>query len=94
MVAGKLSAYCHECHAAYTRAWRATHSLDPIQRFKMNSRSYANVYQRRGKIVPQPCEVCGSLDTQKHHDDYGKPLAVRWFCEQHHRQWHRHNVAI
>ncbi|HXJ61834.1 MAG TPA: hypothetical protein VNU68_34775 [Verrucomicrobiae bacterium] len=60
----------------------------------MNCRSYANVYQRRGKIVPQVCEVCGSPDTQKHHDDYSKPLVVRWFCQQHYRAWHAQNVAV
>jgi hypothetical protein len=54
---------------------------------------------RRGKIVPQPCEICGSFkqmkdgrrDVQAHHDDYSKPLEVRWLCQIHHHEWHRAN---
>jgi hypothetical protein len=53
-------------------------------RLRINCRAYANVYQRRGILVPQPCEVCGKVNVQKHHDDYTKPLEVRWFCRAHH----------
>jgi hypothetical protein len=41
-----------------------------------------------GRLKPQPCEMCGSFPVQGHHDDYGKPLAVRWLCPSHHRQHH------
>lgn len=48
-------------------------------------RSYAGVYLRRGKLKRQPCEVCGTRkQIEMHHDDYSKPLAVRWFCRTHH----------
>lgn len=57
---------------------------------KDNARSYANVYQRRGKLKPQPCEIPGCLiPAQKHHDDYSKPLEVRWLCRNHHLEHHR-----
>jgi len=53
----------------------------------------------RGVLVPQPCEVCGSnslmadgrRDVQAHHDDYEKPLEVRWLCQRHHHDWHKMN---
>lgn len=83
------SRYCAACHAAYMREWRTTHPLNPEQRRKMNSRCYANVYQRRGKLVPQPCEVCGSPDSQKHHEDYARPLEVNWLCRTCHLAHHR-----
>lgn len=54
----------------------------------MIARSYLNVYVRRGKIKRGPCEVCGAEKAHAHHDDYGKPLAVRWLCPFHHRQHH------
>lgn len=43
-------------------------------------------------LEKQPCEVCGSsVKPEAHHDDYSKPLDVRWLCFDHHRQWHTEN---
>lgn len=39
---------------------------------------------RAGKITRLPCEVCGSPKTDGHHEDYSKPLSVRWLCRKHH----------
>jgi len=81
--------WCVDCHNANMRHWRKTHKLQGDARFKMRSRSYANVYQRRGKLIPQPCEVFGcSEEAQKHHEDYSKPLAVQWLCRKHHMELH------
>lgn len=45
---------------------------------------------RRGDLVRQPCETCGSVDhVVAHHDDYDQPLAIRWLCEDHHKEWHK-----
>lgn len=77
------------CHAAYQRINRLKHSeLNPIQKKKANCRSYANVYERRGKLVPQPCEYCGDTKVQKHHEDYDKPLDVKWLCKPCHLNLH------
>ena len=46
---------------------------------------------RSGAIVKHPCEYCGSIDVHAHHDDYHYPLAVRWLCPKHHKQWHEEN---
>lgn len=43
---------------------------------------------RRGDLVPEPCERCGARPTQGHHDDYSKPLAVRWLCRPCHDAHH------
>jgi hypothetical protein len=43
---------------------------------------------RRGLIEPQPCEVCGAA-AEGHHDDYDRPMVVRWFCRRHHKAEHR-----
>ena len=46
--------------------------------------------KRQGVIVPMPCEVCGQNEkTEGHHEDYSKPLEVKWLCRKHHRQRHR-----
>lgn len=44
---------------------------------------------RDGRLVRQPCEVCGAEKTDAHHDDYSQPLAVRWLCRKHHGERHR-----
>lgn len=41
---------------------------------------------RSGKLIRQPCGVCGEPKSEKHHDDYSKPLEVRWLCRTHHRR--------
>jgi hypothetical protein len=43
---------------------------------------------RDGVLVRKPCEVCRKKKTEAHHDDYGKPLEVRWLCRAHHMQIH------
>lgn len=47
-----------------------------------------------GKIEPQPCEICGESRAYAHHDDYSKPLEVRWLCKRHHVEWHKNNKPI
>lgn len=43
---------------------------------------------RDGRLEKQPCEVCGEAQVHAHHDDYAKPLEVRWLCSKHHNEWH------
>jgi hypothetical protein len=43
-------------------------------------------------IKPKTCQACGhrkpSREIHGHHEDYSKPLHVRWICEQCHRNEH------
>ena len=36
----------------------------------------------------RPCEVCGIPTNEKHHDDYLKPLNVRFLCRRDHMRLH------
>lgn len=40
---------------------------------------------RKGSLIKQPCEICGIKKVEAHHDDYSKPLKVKWLCNKHHR---------
>jgi len=35
-------------------------------------------------MVKQPCQVCGGLEVEAHHTDYGNPLDVIWLCRGKH----------
>ncbi|TPJ85552.1 hypothetical protein FJ434_16505 [Mesorhizobium sp. B2-5-13] len=43
----------------------------------------------RGLIQKEPCEVCGASEVDGHHEDYGKPMEVRWLCRLHHKGEHK-----
>lgn len=43
---------------------------------------------RSGSLVRKPCEVCGTDKVDAHHEDYDRPLDVRWLCRKHHKQAH------
>ena len=42
-----------------------------------------------GLVERQPCEVCGEVQTDGHHEDYDRPADVRWLCRLHHMAAHR-----
>lgn len=49
----------------------------------------AKIALHSGKLVRQNC-FCGKPGVM-HHDDYSKPLEVKWFCPSHHRL---HHIAL
>lgn len=64
---------------------------------KTKLRSYAKVGYaiRKGTLIKRPCEVCGSTSrVEAHHDDYNRPLEVRWLCKKCHEKWHIRNNPI
>lgn len=66
--------------------------------------AHRKVYKavRLGILKPLHCEVCGKFPMKKngvrnvhaHHDDYNKPLEIRWLCSKHHLEWHLNNVPV
>lgn len=57
------------------------------EKFIANSRtSYA---VKTGKLIKRHCEICGSFfKINAHHEDYSKPLNVKWLCWDHHMEIH------
>ena len=65
-----------------TRAWRAQDK----RRTKAHNAVAREI--KKGTLLRQPCEVCANPKSVAHHDDYDKPLDVRWLCYACHRQHH------
>lgn len=58
---------------------------DPV---KVKARAKARYAVRAGKLLKKPCEICGDLKVQAHHEDYSKPLEVVWLCNTCHKSKH------
>lgn len=93
--------YCRECWSSMQRgryAGRSTearaaeidrkvlaHRREPL---KHRARLYVSLALYFGDLRRGPCEVCGVKTVQGHHNDYHRPLAVRWLCKRHHDALH------
>jgi hypothetical protein len=68
-------------------------ALSPEEKLiRQAARDYLNRLIRRGVVKRKDCEVCGSdKNVEAHHDDYEKPMDVRWLCRIHHDEHHKNN---
>lgn len=72
-----------ERHAEIARGYRAR---NPEKTLAQNRLNYAI---KKGLVERQPCEKCGTGNrVHAHHDDYGRPLDVRWLCYLCHKDEH------
>ena len=82
--------------SAYTKTDRgkeARRIADANQRLynakKVAARHIVRAALIAGTLTKKPCEECGSLKVEAHHEDYGKPLDVNWLCQSDHKKLHR-----
>ena len=80
--------------AVVGRQWKQAHperDREYRMRFpqKYRARTAVGNAIASGKLVRQPCEVCGDFPTHAHHDDYELMLDVRWLCPRCHGIEHR-----
>jgi hypothetical protein len=66
----------------------AKEAADPVRR---KARIETQTALRNGKLIrPSLCSDCGNCcKPEAHHDDYTKPLDVRWLCRSCHTRHHR-----
>ena len=57
------------------------------QRYRKRAHAMVRTAIVNGSLRRQPCESCDG-EAVAHHDDYSRPLDVRWFCHSHHRLLH------
>ena len=78
-----------------TKKYKANHKDVIIERQKAYNLLHENKYTarlkvrnalRNGSLIKKPCEICGELKVEAHHDDYSKPLEVIWLCKRHHQE--------
>ena len=75
---------CHQVSIESTDGYTAKH----------RARVMLNRARREGSIkAPDSCNACGAVvspdDIDGHHEDYSKPLEVRWLCRACHEFEHR-----
>lgn len=96
-----LQRRCKECHKKFkispqTRLLKRQSRIrqDAANPEKAKARQLVTYAVKTGKIIRKPCDVCGSMKSQAHHEDYSKPLEVRWLCDSHHKAHHKAMKAI
>jgi hypothetical protein len=84
---------CRQCVSNYNASQKVRGiqaSYNAKNKPKVTAHLALNKAKRRGVIIPEPCEVCGSGKSEAHHDSYLREdwLNVRWLCRLHHKAWH------
>ena len=80
--------YSSQAKKDASKRWRAKNS------YKIFAHRSVERAIKLGIIIRQPCEICQKENAFAHHDDYSKPLEVRWLCNFHHSKWHRENQIL
>lgn len=70
----RTSAKGRATHARGIRAYRLRHPE------RVEARNIAMRALNKGPLKRKPCETCGVIKVEMHHDHYSQPLDVRWFC--------------
>ena len=96
--------YCRFCNTERAKKYRNTkigaknireavaRSIKKHQ-WKQDARVKLNYQLKVGNIKKENC-LCGSKETQAHHDDYLKPLEIRWLCRPCHADEHRQPIPV
>lgn len=76
------------------RVYHLNYTGKPETRVKLRVRAICVHAIRSGRLQRLPCEGCGEVKSEAHHDDYSKPVDVRWLCRKCHGRVHRKSHCI
>lgn len=79
---------------ALKRAYHLNYIASPDTRMKLRVRGQCAWAIKSGKLTRLPCESCGATKSEAHHEDYSKPLEVKWLCRKCHGAAHRKSHCI
>lgn len=82
----------YKLHPKREQARRLRYANKYPERIKANR--ILNRAVKTGEIIKQACEVCEEPKTVAHHDDWSKPLVVKWLCEVHHKARHKQLLTL
>ena len=99
-IIGAISKHAtHSQEGSLNPNWKGGRSTDNYyykliqkQRYPKETKVREQTYEkiRTGKLVKQPCEICGDTkNIQSHHDNYNKPDEINWLCRNHHKKLHQ-----
>lgn len=95
IIAGKIATL--NCNGENNRNWkggltnnRYAYKLKDKQRYPEHHRAREAVKRAKksGKLIAEPCFNCGEKNVEAHHEDYSKPLVVKWMCVKCHHALH------
>ena len=87
-------AKCKQCTNEHSSKYRKENREKLQAKRNYNCKKYqaqqlVRTAVKKGRLIKTTCEQCDSLEkTIGHHDDYDKPLDVRWLCCACHGAWH------
>lgn len=78
-------------HTTYCSSCRSVKTLTSAESFKRKAQHAVSVELMMGRIKnPGKCSSCEAITDvlDAHHEDYSKPLDIRWLCKPCHTQYH------
>ena len=80
----------HKRVAAQIERTKRYRAFNPV---KYQAHTAVSNALRKGSLIkPEKCSECDEVgQVHGHHDDYRKPLMVRWLCPVCHKAWHQEN---
>jgi hypothetical protein len=100
-----LQSLCRDCDNTRRRAGRLAMTEEQRERERQRERDRVRDPEKtgakyrtwkavlHGALLRAPCESCGAPKAEAHHDDYSRPLDVRWLCRSCHMRHHANEQA-